>query len=226
MRFIIKEQPYEKLLSAGQFRYEMDGRPTGAVEHWRLTEVDDDYRVLRVDLDARAAESGHSYLYHAVLNENGRFERLKYRFWGDEMEITGDIVLNETNITASREVNGQSFDETLDLPVLYGFWFPSTIGVGMLAAILDCAERTAVGLSAVSNQQSAFSLFTTKLDLALTGDQLTVRWDNQKRELWLDEHMWPVKMVRGGLSDDSRLTAVATRHINYQRITNPGSKLG
>jgi len=216
MRFIIKEQPYEKLLAAGQFRYALDGRPTGAVEHWRLTEVDKDYRFLRVDLDARAAESKHSYLYHGVLNENGRFERLKYRFWGNGLDISGDIVLEETSVTASREVNGQSFDQTLDLPLNYGFWFPSTMGVGILAA-LDCGERTAVGLSAVSSQQSAFSLFTTKLDLELSGDQLAVRWDDQERTLWLDEHKWPVKMVR-----ENGLTAVSIRHINYQRITNPG----
>lgn len=218
MRFIIKEQPYEKLLTAGQYRYELDGEATGAVENWRLTEVDADYRLLRVDLDARAAESKHSYLYHAVLNENGRFERLKYRFWGDGLDIVGDVVLEETSITASRKVNGAHADEALDLPIQYGFWFPSTMGVGMLAAIWDCKERTAVGLSAVSNQQSAFSLFTTRLDLDLSGDQFTVRWDDQERVIWLDEHKWPVKMVR-----EDGLTAVATRHINYQRITNPGS---
>lgn len=222
MRFIIKEQPYEKLLAAGQFRYELDGEPTGAVENWRLTEVDDEYRFLRVDLDARAAASGHSYLYHAVLNENGRFERLKYRFWGQvgggEFQVAGDVVLDEESITASREVNGEPFDQTFDLPVLYAFWFPSTMGVGMLAAIWDCEERTAVGLSAVSDQQSAFSLFTTRLDLELSGDLFTVRWDDQERILWLDEHKWPVKMVRGG----DRLTAVSTRHINYQRITGSG----
>ena len=133
--------------------------------------------------------------------------------------MTGDVVLNEESITASREVNGTYIDQALDLPILYGFWFPSTMGVGMLAAVLDCAERTAVGLDTVfSNRSSVFSLFTTKLDLALSGDRFTVRWANQERILWLDEHKWPVKMRRG-----DGLTAVATRHINYQRITNPDS---
>ncbi|MGB4873356.1 MAG: hypothetical protein WBP47_25115 [Candidatus Promineifilaceae bacterium] len=41
MRFIIKEQSYEQVIAAGQYRYERDGRATGAVEHWRLTAVTD-----------------------------------------------------------------------------------------------------------------------------------------------------------------------------------------
>ena len=53
MRFIVKEQDYEKPIGAGLMRYELDGVPTGAVEHWRLTEATEGYEVLRVDLDAR-----------------------------------------------------------------------------------------------------------------------------------------------------------------------------
>ncbi len=39
MRFIIHEQPFERIVAAGQYRYEQAGQPTGAVEHWRLTAV-------------------------------------------------------------------------------------------------------------------------------------------------------------------------------------------
>ncbi len=60
MRFIVHEQAYEKPIAAGQLRYERDGRATGAIESWRLTRAVEGYEILRVDLDARTAESGHS----------------------------------------------------------------------------------------------------------------------------------------------------------------------
>ena len=99
MRFIIQEQPREKILASGRYRFEQNGVPTGAVESWRLTAVADTYRFLRVDLDAREAASGHSYLYHAVVNAEERIERLKYRFWSDALTIVGDVVLEETAVT-------------------------------------------------------------------------------------------------------------------------------
>ncbi len=116
MRFIIKEQPYEKLISAGQYRYEIESKPTGAVESWRVTAVTDGYQFLRVDLDAREAESGHSYLYHAVVNPDEQVERLKYRFWGDGLEIVGDVVLEETAVSAPRTINDKTIDEVLNPP--------------------------------------------------------------------------------------------------------------
>ena len=71
MRFIIHELPYERPLLAGRLRYERDGQPTGAIEFWRLTDAVDGYRFLRVDLDARDAASGRSWLYHATLDAAG-----------------------------------------------------------------------------------------------------------------------------------------------------------
>ena len=94
MRFIIHELPYEKPVAAGRFRYEQNSQATGAVEHWRLTTAVDDYHFVRVDLDARAATSGHTYLYHLVLNPAGRPERLHYRFWTTGVEVTGNILLD------------------------------------------------------------------------------------------------------------------------------------
>jgi hypothetical protein len=91
MRFIIHEQPYEKVVAAGELRYEQEGVTTGAVEHWRLTTAVDSYQFLRIDLDARSAPSGQSTLYHLVLNENGRPERLRFRQWSGEHKIAGNL---------------------------------------------------------------------------------------------------------------------------------------
>jgi hypothetical protein len=223
MRFIIHEQPYEKLLASGQLRYEMDGQPTGAVESWRLTLAVEGYCFLRVDLDARKAASGHSYLYHLVMNEERRPERLTYRFWANGRQITGHILLAEESITATRTVNGTRFEEEVIPPQGYAFWFPTTIGLGLLAnRASNEGGLTAVTLqSVVAQQPTGFELLLTQVvllwaateEVVVTGQTiatrlLTIRWADQARTIWLDQYQWPVKMARG-----DGLTAIETRYI-------------
>ena len=224
MRFIVKEQRYEKPIAAGRLRYEQDGRATGAVEHWRLTQAVDGYEILRVDLDARAAASGRSWLYHLVRRADGRPERLNYRFWGDGREIRGTLLFAERHVTATRAVNGETFSEEMELPAGYGFWFPSAVGLGL---ILDggVGEITAVTL----NNQTAgpdtlaarrinvkrYLAITDQVEAEIAGQLLLVTpwvifWEENMRFVSLDEHPWPVKMQR-----DDGLTAVETRYIWY-----------
>ncbi len=133
MRFLVQEQPYERPLAAGQLRYERDGQPTGAVESWRWTQGTAGYQILRVDLDARAAPSGHSYIYHLVQQENGRFEQLKYRFWANGLQLSGNVLLEDAEIVATREVFEQYVTEETAVSPGYCFWFPSSVGLGLLA---------------------------------------------------------------------------------------------
>ena len=117
---------------AGKYRYERDGQPTGAVESWRLTAAAEGYRFLRVDLDARVAASGHTYLYHALVNADGQVERLQYRFWTQAaggLQVTGNVVLESDAVTAMHTVNGKTSEQVLDLPTGYRFWFPAVVGL-------------------------------------------------------------------------------------------------
>ena len=93
MRFIIPELPYEQPVARGVWRYERDGIPTGAIEQWRLSAAHEGYQFLRVDLDARSAPSGRSYLFHAVLDEDNQPVRLKFRLWQAASEIMGNVHL-------------------------------------------------------------------------------------------------------------------------------------
>lgn len=207
MRFIVHEQAYEKPIAAGQLRYERDGRITGALESWRLTKAVEGYEILRVDLDARAAESGHSYLYHLVRRADGRAERLAYRFWGDDLMVEGNLLLADTSVTNTRTVNGRISTEDVELEPGYGFWFPSSVGLGLLAGF---GGGTAVTLnSEIGNQLSVFGLQV--VEVVVSGERpLTIRWPENERRIWLDEHGWVVKMSR-----DDGLTAVETRAIWY-----------
>lgn len=235
MRFIIKEQPFETVIAAGEYRYEQNGRATGAMEQWRLTAVTDGYQFLRVDLDARAAPSGHSYLYHAVVNSDGQVERLKYRFWDQAaggLQIVGDVVLQETAVSATRTLNGQDSEQVIDLPKGYRFWFPSVAGLHF-AGWSGNEPKTAVTLNGkiggpdtLAVQVVDFTyhmLITDYMERKIAGQLRKyvphkLAWNDQQRIIWrsYDESRWPLGMVKVGAGYQEELTAVATRHIQYK----------
>ncbi|MCP4357855.1 MAG: hypothetical protein GY796_07560 [Chloroflexi bacterium] len=228
MRFIVHEQDYEKPIAAGQFRYDLAGRPTGAVETWRLTQATEGYEVLRVDLDARAAVSGHSYLYHLVRRAGSAPERLAYRFWGAGLEIEGTLLFSDTHITGTRTVNGNVYSEDLDVESGTLFWFPSTIGLGL---VLDgkVGTSTAVTLNNQVGTNNTLALQPVNLTRSMMiTDQVEIkigrqtalvvpwmlRWQDEVRVISRDGRGWPVQMERQ-MVDGGMLTAVETRYIWY-----------
>ena len=231
MRFIVKEQEYERPIGAGLMRYELDGVPTGAVEHWRLTQATEGYDVLRVDLDAREAASGHSYLYHLVRRTDGAPERLVYRFWGSGLQIEGTLLFSETNITGTRAVNGRTHPEDLDIEPGTLFWFPSAIGLGLALQAKKVLGNTAVTLNSkiggedtLAMQQvsvDVYFLITDTKPMEVAGKTLEtvptiVRWNNNQRIVTRDENYWPVAMHRPDFVDGKILSAVETRNIWYR----------
>lgn len=219
MRFIIHEQPYERPIMAGRLRYERDGVPTGAVESWRLTAAADDYRFLRVDMDAREAPSGRSSLYHATLNAAGRPEQLKYRFWGDSHEVSGTAVWDGDEIIATRWVDGNVYE---DVARGTAFWFPSGAGLAMLAQFAG-ETRGATLLANPADPQRLMAIVETtvsiewgeaaveQVDVEIHAVRpLTVAWGDQKRVVWLDHVGRPLRIRRG-----DGLTAEAERLVRF-----------
>lgn len=231
MRFIIHEQPYEQPLASGIWRYFLDGRPTGAVEKWRLSEAVDGYRFLRVDLDARSAQSGRSYLYHLTMDRDSNPVQLKFRYWARGFEIIGNVLLEADTIIVSREVKGQRFEDVLPMIADYLFWYPASTGLGLLANSAVKSTDSAVSLRTdAQSLEKQMAPFTTTLDfkrgayekLEIMNEQkslspLTICWANQQRIIWINENNWPLKMER---SDG--LIAVETHYLHYQRISQPG----
>ncbi len=239
MRFIIRELPYEKPIMAGEYRYELDGQPTGAMEKWRLTAAAEGYQFLRIDLDARAAASGHTYLYHVLVNADGRVERLQYRFWtqaaGGGLQVAGDVVLDPDSVSATRRVNGKESERVLELPTGYGFWFPSVAGLhfaGLRGYDPKTAASTSSGQAVTLNgkvgdedtlavQVVDFEygpLITDFLEMEAAGKtrqfaSWKLSWgDGNWRVIWRDaENGWPLGMERV-----DGLTAVARHYIRYQ----------
>jgi len=233
MRFIIHELSYEKPIASGLWRYSRDRKPTGTLEHWRMTEAVDGFRFLRVDLDARAAESGRSYLYHLTMDENGRPVQLKYRYWGLDLEIIGTVLFEDDAVIVTRNNKNDRRENVLQLSSGYAFWFPATTGLSLLTGMSPAKSKTAVTLRSTSDElESLMGPFVTTVNITSqdpeeveimgqtrTLQPITIRWQDQQRKTWLDQTNWPLMMKRG-----DGLTAVETRHIRYQRITGPGDE--
>ena len=211
MRFIIHEQLTETLLAAGAYRYAQDGRPTGAVESWRLTRVAPGYQALRVDLDARDAPSGHSYLYHYVRQSNGRPARLTYRFWNQaaaaaSLKVEGKLIFSETDVVGTHVVNGRSHEIQFDLPPGYVAWFPSVAGLGLAAAAPGqqtglTLQNEVGGADALRPQVVSFHTqhLADSAEVAIgrrTVPAISVRitWNAHQRLVACDAHGWPVTM--------------------------------
>lgn len=219
MRFIIHEQPYERPLLAGQLRYERDGRPTGAIESWRLTDAVDGYRFLRVDLDAREAPSGRSYLYHLTMNRIGRPEQLKYRLWGGGLDVSGTVLWENAHLIAIRKANGESYEETA---AGAAFWFPS--GAGLSQLLWSVGETKGITLKTDTDDPSAaLALIETPMAIELGEAEtmtfeeeilpirpLSVSWAGNRRTVWLDTDGRPLRLWR-----DDGLAALAERLVRY-----------
>lgn len=220
MRFIIREQDYEKLIASGRFRCEMQDRATGAYESWRQTSVVGGYGFIRVDLDRRETSKTVTTLYHLAISPSSRPDRLKFRHFEQMREIVGDVQIQEGYVTLSRQLNGRRYDEELRLEPDFRFWFPSTIGFSMLCN-QDIREGSLTTITLDPEQ-----------DFKLVDRNVTIEWQEKERltvadrstvvqrcliitnkqthVVWLDEHRWPIILQ---YADGRR--AIETQPIRY-----------
>ena len=219
MRFIIHELPYERPLLAGQMRYARDGQPTGAVEAWRLSDAADGYRFLRVDLDARAAASGRSWLYHVTLDATGRPQQVKARYWDGQHAVAVAAVREGGEWLATREVDGASYADVARGEVL---WFPAASGLALLRHDPGPARGVTL-LMDTTDPARVLALVETPVEVTLgaaaqetIGDEalavrpLSVAWGHNRRMVWLDDAGRPLRLWR-----DDGLTAAAERLVRY-----------
>lgn len=228
MRFIIPELPYEQPVAKGVWRYMQDGNPTGAIEHWRLSDAHEGYQFLRVDLDARSAPSGRSYLFHAVLDELNRPVRLKFRLWQASREIMGNLHLEKDAVLYTSGQGESRIEEIITMPPGYKFWFPASAALGLLARSNFSGRTAAVTLVVSENEVDGPTLlpqvttverFGPEFDPSQEADQdpMQLFWENQHRTIWLDSSGWPLRMQR-----QDGLSALETQLLIYQRINKPG----
>ena len=235
MRFLLHEQPYEKPVASGKLVYEQDGQLTGAVENWRLTDAAAGYRFLRVDLDGRAGPSGNSSLFHLTLNPQGQPEQLKFRSFGPRQQVKGSVLFEGPTLVIVREVDGQGRQEeewkgatrprgdgAAEYETRPLFWFPSTVGLGMLAGLTGEGQAEAVLLDAAASFTSHLVTLHYRQGqpemVEVMGKPwetrpLTLTWADQTRTLWLDAHSQPLLVER-----QDGLRGRETRYIRYRDV--------
>ena len=220
MRFLIREQEYETPLAAGRFQYTRNGLATGAYESWRLTEIADGYRFLRVDMDTRETKSDESTLYHLLLDPNGHPERLKLRILAIGKERQIDIFFEKRLIMASGDSQIGRFENELEFENSYGFYFPTALGFALLlrsaliqgeisAATFDLAQTSLL------NQRSVKILPQSEEVLEVVQQKIVahsylIRWAEQENKIWLDDFTWPLKIDFG-----NGQVANETQYIRY-----------
>jgi len=220
MRFIIREQEYEKLIASGKFRYEMQDRVTGAYESWRQTSVTSGFGFIRVDLDRRETLEAATTLFHLALSPGDGPVRLKFRHFEQMKEIDGDVQIQEGNVTLSRQINGRRYDDELEVEPGFRFWFPSTIGLSMLCKQnIKEGSFTAIGLDPEENfrlvEKTVTLEWQEKERLTVAGrstvaQRCLIVTDEETNVVWLDEFQWPI-----ALQDADGERAIETQPIRY-----------
>ena len=207
MRFLLREQAYEKPIAAGRLRYEQAGEPTGAIEHWRMTHALDGHKFLRVDLDGRKS-SGNSFLFTLLLNQQGRPENFRWRFFNKEMKARGQLLFHDELVTAVRSLERDRFEFERPFSAKTAFFFPAAVGLRLLKDIGSTDEVITLDMHAQENDFMKLSALEMNIS---QNDTLKVAWADQTRELWLNADGWPERMER-----QDGLTAVAERFLNYE----------
>ena len=215
MRFIIREQEYERLLAAGRLNYR-----SGVLESWRLTAAVDGFRVLRIDLDRRSSAASGSTLVHMLLDSNDRLERLKLRDFSLDASATVDILAEGNLLIISRNCKGGVVRDEFTLPSGFGLLLPT--GIGLALFVRSCKEESvASALSLDVEQCYAPSLTSVEINpldeekLTVTGQTLAVRpylirQDEMRRTIWLDEYGLPVR-----LDDHQGRQAIEDRYVRH-----------
>ena len=225
MRKLIREQPHEQPLVAGQYQYRRDDQPTGSYERWRFSAAADGYHYLRVDLNAEAGEGADSTLYHLTLNPAGRPERLSFRHFRRGSTLAGTLLFEPQMVTFTQTVAGRRLEEEVAAPAGHLFWFPATVALGPPAHHAPAGDHPALILrkgETFTLQPVTVSLHDRPVEqIEVMGSArqtrpVIVKWDEsnrqrQERAVWLDEAGWPLRMVRG-----DGLVALEIRYMRYR----------
>jgi hypothetical protein len=168
-------------------------------------------------------------LYHALLNPAGGVERLQYRFWTQAaggLQVTGDVVLEETAVSSVRTVNDRAFQRVLDVPAGSRFWFPSVAGLHF-AGWRGNEPKTAVMLNGRIGGEESLAVEVVDFEYSpLAADFMEMEAAGQVRryapwKLSWGEGNWRVIQRDGengwplGMARDDGLTAVAVQYIRY-----------
>jgi hypothetical protein len=126
---------HEKFVASGVYEFEQAGVKIGLMEYWSIHEVGGAH-FIRVDVDGRAYD-GRSRLYEALLNPDGRFERVDVRAYGSAEDVVKEVRASYTffdeQVDIIRVVNRNArFEESVRMPSGYVAHFGSKLLYGTM----------------------------------------------------------------------------------------------
>jgi len=236
MRFLMREMEYETPVASGNLRFERNGEATGLVEAWKFTKALDGYSFLRIDVDSNSPYNQEITLVHVLLNRHMTIERLKFRFFGTQFDVDGDVQFDRNLMTLNRLISDKDKNtkkrlvEEFPFDPYTVFIFPTIANLALITlAIPEDGQRAYVMLDKDGHFSSQFGNAQIKWgeeeDREISRRKVAVRpcsisWDTGQARLWLDELNWP---VRASLSDDVLAAEVA--YWRYQQAPEPGDRL-
>ena len=108
---------HEKFVASGVYKVYAGDEPTGLIESWSIHEVGASAQFIRVDVDGRDFD-GCSKLMEALLNPDGRFERVDEQLYGAQAPdpVKTSYTFFDDRVEILRlEKNDQS-ESTVELP--------------------------------------------------------------------------------------------------------------
>lgn len=220
MRFLIREQEFERPVASGRFHFEQAGEPTGDYEAWRLTEIAGDYRFLRADLDCRGTGIHQGILYHMVINPSGTPERLKLRILSMENPLHADILFEADLLSVIGEQSGRRFEHELRTSGSYIFYFSSAIGLSLLLRNIMSEDLVSAVFFDVDRAELRFekAIRIQKYpgEIIEVGQRLvdarpfSIARPGKNVRIWLDPYDLPVNIDFG-----EGLTAIDTQFMRY-----------
>jgi hypothetical protein len=216
MRFVIREQEYEKLVASGRLKY-----VSGELESWRLTEAVDGYMVMRVDLDGREAGGASSTLLHLLLDPDRRLERAKLREISANKDLSVDVLVVGEMLNINRTGVAGVAHSLVDRSPGFGLILPGLVGLALFVGRASDREEQAVVVldQAHDFEPRKVAVTTSSLQeerLAVTGQDVVVRpyligLGRTRQTIWLDKDGLPVRV-----EDESGLRAFEERYVRHR----------
>lgn len=106
MRMLHPVRPEENLICRGEYRYYIDGQPTGDIETFQITHLPSGIEIVRADIDGREGPYGASLITHHHRKPTGRPTWLRARYQQGDVHAAAQYVFKEASVQVVRQAIG------------------------------------------------------------------------------------------------------------------------
>jgi hypothetical protein len=215
---------HEKFVASGVYKVFAGDNPTGLVEHWSIHEVGHGAQFIRVDVDGRDFD-GDSALMEALLNPDGRFERVDMRLYDKQGrdQIKTSYTFFDNRVEIFLTVKNDVRETIVELPAGYAAFVGSRILAGRAVDLVVRSEdETQIFFPRYSDSEIKWSIRPIK-PRSVGQKVLTV----SKREIEVIGYRWSDDMTiwqdQYGITISADTAESKTLLTQYARRPEPKS---